>query len=59
MELATVDPNQALSGFVFYECPAPSRDWVREYPRVELRVTRMSRLRPPPLAFTVGLPLSQ
>jgi len=58
MELVTLDPNEALSGFVFYESPPPGRDWEKAYRQVELRIARMPRTGALPLAFAMNVLLS-
>ncbi len=59
MELATLDPNEGLAGFLCYQCPGRRGCWVRDYPQVELRVHRVPRSEATPLSFAIALPLSE
>jgi hypothetical protein len=59
MDLAVLDPNEALAGFLCYQCPGRRGCWVRDYPQVDFRVHRMPRSETTSLSFAIALPLSE
>jgi hypothetical protein len=57
MELATIDPGQALTGFVFFKYPGRFPDRDKDSPRLTCTVNRMPRVTASPVNYRIQLPL--
>ncbi len=58
MELATVDPGETLSGFVFYECPAGTTCWTDSYSNLKFRIARLPRSGGGPLDYSLAMTIN-
>jgi hypothetical protein len=58
MTLATLEPAQALTGFLFFRLPDPKRLQANRPSVAELKINRMPREEGEPLEFRIPLPLN-